>query len=99
MRRPLKLGPELGTKFFHDNLKRPPELHEDTQSDHKSSSLTIVKMMFPIFMHESPCLFLAFHMFWIALTNKSIKEWHLIRIIWDSRVENPVFPIINKVMT
>ena len=30
---------------------------------------------------------------------KSIKERDLIRIIWDSRVENPVFPIINEVMT
>ena len=26
-----------------------------------------------------------------------MKERHLIRIIWNSRVENPVFPIINEV--
>ena len=35
----------------------------------------------------------------LAGKEKSIKECHLIRIIWDSRVENPVFPIINEVMT
>ena len=35
----------------------------------------------------------------ISLTNKNLKERYLIRIIWDSRVGNPVFPIINKVMT
>ena len=27
------------------------------------------------------------------------KERHLIIIIWDYRVENPVFSIINEVMT
>ena len=68
------MGPELGTKFFHGNLKHPPELHEDTQSDHKSSSFTVVKMMFPMFTHESPCLFLVFHVFRIALTNKINKR-------------------------
>ena len=31
IRRTPKLGPELGTKFFHDNLKHPQELHEDTK--------------------------------------------------------------------
>ena len=39
------------------------------------------------------------HVCRISLTNKNLKERHLIRIIWDSRVENPVFPIINEVMT
>ena len=60
-------------------------------------SLTVVKTMVLMFMHESSCLFLAFHVFRIDLT-KIDKESHLIRIIWDSRVENPVFPIINVVM-
>ena len=69
-----KLGPELGTKFFQDNLKYPQELHEDTQRDHKSSSLTVVKTMFLMFTHESPCLFLAFHVFRISLSNKINKR-------------------------
>ena len=99
IRRTPKIGPELGAKFFHDYLKHLTELHEDTDSNHKSFGLTVVKTMFPMFMHESPCLFVAFHGFRISLTDKIIKERHLIRIIWDSRVENPVFPIINEVMT
>ena len=71
---PPKLGPELGTTFFHDNLKHPQELHEDAQSNHKPSSLTVVKMMFPMFTHESPCLFLALHVFRISLSNKINKR-------------------------
>ena len=35
----------------------------------------------------------------IGQWDHGIKERHLIRIIWDSRVENPVFPIINEVIT
>ena len=41
IRRTPKLGPELGTKFFGINLKDTLEMHEDTHSDHKSSSLLL----------------------------------------------------------
>ena len=40
----------------------------------QSSSLTVVKTMFPMFTHESPCLFLAFNVFRISLTNKIYKR-------------------------
>ena len=46
-----KLGPEFGTKFFHNNLKGTLEMLEDTHTDHKLSSLTVVRTMF---MHDSP---------------------------------------------
>ena len=74
IRHPPEIGPRIRYKIFHDNLKHPQELHEDTQSAHKSSSLTVVKTMFPMFTHEAPCLFLAFHVFRISLSNKINKR-------------------------
>ena len=57
---PLKLGPEFGTKFFQTNLKVMLEMLSDTHSDYRSSSLTVVKTMFLLFMHDSPCFFSIF---------------------------------------
>ena len=53
-------------------------MHEDTHSDHKSSTLTVFKTMFPMFTYDSPYFFQHFHI-----------------LIWDSLVENPVFPVSN----
>ena len=58
-----KLGPELGTKFFHVGMKGTLEMHEDSHSDHISSSLTVVKTMLQMFTHASPCFFQHFHVF------------------------------------
>ena len=74
IRRTPKIGPRIRYKFFHSNLKGTLEMHEDIHSDHRSSSLTVVKTMFPMFMHDSPCFFQHFHVYGIAPTNKINKN-------------------------
>ena len=50
-------------------------LHEDTRSDHKSSSLSVVEMMFAVFTHGSPTMFFQyFQMCVISPTNNINKN-------------------------
>ena len=52
-----KTGPMIGYKIFSiNNLHLPLELHKDAQSDHESSSLTVVKMGFLMLTYHSACL-------------------------------------------
>ena len=57
IRRTSKIGSRIGYKIFSiNNLKLLLELHKDTHSDHKSSSLTVVKRC-------SRCLHMILHVF------------------------------------
>ena len=76
------------------NLKGTLEMLEDTHSDHKSSSLSVVKTMFLIFTHDFPCFFQHFHVCGIYPTNKNatslelfgIPEWRIWYFPYQTRL-------------
>ena len=63
----------LAPNFFHNNLKGTLEMHEDTHTEHKLSSSTVVRTMFT---HDSPY----FHVYGIAPTNKIDKHVTLLEL-------------------